>query len=165
MGNQNSVLLEASCTGNLRKVQQALEGAKVSDVNCKGEVTLTCKLLAVQITLLLLTCLCCGTPVRIRRHHLRFTRSTTLHILSFTSVLHSPVKVGKLSMLLKLSAVTVRVLHNVTNTCHKHHVAMSAGCLDALALCCLQWSFVNHRDAASARCRCKRHRKGADPLL
>ena len=50
MGNQNSVLLEASCTGNLRKVQQGLERASVSDVNRKGQVQPICKLLAVQIT-------------------------------------------------------------------------------------------------------------------
>lgn len=42
MGNQNTVLLEASCTGNLRKVQQALDRASASDVNRKGQVKLTC---------------------------------------------------------------------------------------------------------------------------
>ena len=50
MGNQNSVLLEASCTGSSRKVQQALEKGSASDVNRKGQVKLTRKLLAVQIT-------------------------------------------------------------------------------------------------------------------
>ena len=43
MGNQTSVLLEASCTGNLRKVQHALEKAtSPSDVNRKGQVKLMC---------------------------------------------------------------------------------------------------------------------------
>ena len=49
LGNQNSVLLEACCTGNLRKVQQALDKLGVSGTNCKGQVKLHC--LALQITL------------------------------------------------------------------------------------------------------------------
>lgn len=40
MGNRNSVLLEASSTGNLRKVLQAVEKPGVADVNRKGQVKL-----------------------------------------------------------------------------------------------------------------------------
>lgn len=42
MGNQTSVLLEASSTGNLQKVLQTLDKPGVSDVNRKGQVKLTC---------------------------------------------------------------------------------------------------------------------------
>lgn len=64
MGNQTSVLLEASCTGNLRKVQQALEKATIaSDVSRKGQVKLTCMPSGSadhlrSLPLPLLTCLC-----------------------------------------------------------------------------------------------------------
>lgn len=88
MGNQNSVLLEASCTGNLRKVQQVLETASTSDVNRKGQVKLTCKLLAVQITgfaAAFADLPVLGYPSTYQRHHLRLTCSynsphTLLHI-------------------------------------------------------------------------------------
>ena len=49
LGNQNTVLLEASCTGNLRKVQQALDKASALDVNRKGQVSSPASSLAVQV--------------------------------------------------------------------------------------------------------------------